>query len=211
MLTWQQKLLAKGYNIILASASPRRKELLGSIFPEFTIRVIETDESYPSALPAEQVAGYIAFKKAKAFEGKILANEIIITADTTVIINNKILGKPTNFSEALSMLIELNGSTHLVQTAYCISTSNKLHTFTDTATVTFCKLEEEEIAYYINTHKPFDKAGAYGIQDWLGIIGISKLEGSYFTVMGLPTQPLYSDLKTLSLTLPELNSAIPNT
>jgi len=203
MLTWQENLLAKGYNIILASASPRRKELLTSIFPEFTIRVIETDESYPQELPSEQVAGYIASQKAKAFKDKILANEIIITADTTVIINNKILGKPANFDEALAMLIDLNGSTHLVQTAYCIATSNKVHAFTDTATVTFCTLEEEEIAYYINNHKPFDKAGAYGIQDWLGIIGISKLEGSYFTVMGLPTQPLYSDLKALALSLPD--------
>jgi septum formation protein len=204
MLPWQQQLNTKGYQVILASASPRRKELFGSVYPLFEIRVIETDESYPQTLPATEVAAYIALNKAKAFEGLVNEKEIVVTSDTTVVLGGKVFGKPANAGEALAMLTTFNNKTHLVQTAYCIKIGNVYHTNTDNAWVTFNSLNTDELEYYISTAQPFDKAGAYGIQDWIGQVAVKTIQGSYFTVMGLPVHALYSDLKHLAATLPHL-------
>jgi septum formation protein len=204
MLPWQQQLQAKGYQIILASASPRRKELFGSVYPLYEIRVLETDESYPSTLPANEVAAYIALQKAKAFEGLVSEQEIVVTSDTTVVLGETVFGKPANAQEALTMLQAFNNSTHLVQTAYCIKIGDAYHTYTDNAWVTFNNLDIEELQHYIDTAQPFDKAGAYGIQDWIGQVAVKTIQGSYFTVMGLPVHALYSDFKHLAATLPHL-------
>jgi septum formation protein len=205
MLPWQQQLHSKGYQVILASASPRRKELFGSVYPEFKIKVIETDESYPETLPANEVAAYIALNKARAFEGLVGENEIVVTSDTTVILGDIVFGKPANASEALAMLDTFNGTTHLVQTAYCIKIGTEYHSYTDNAWVTFNNLDLEELQHYIDTAQPFDKAGAYGIQDWIGQVAVKTIQGSYFTVMGLPVHALYADFKHLAATLPHLS------
>ncbi|MHB8401974.1 MAG: Maf family nucleotide pyrophosphatase [Bacteroidia bacterium] len=182
------------YNIILGSASPRRKQLLkeaGFVFKKFSINA---DENFSPTLQAEQISLYLAEKKAKAYPEKLKDNEILITADTIVWVENIALNKPTNNFEASQMLQLLSNKMHQVFTGVCITSNKKQVTFFDETKVYFKNLSENEIAYYIKTHKPFDKAGSYGAQDWLGLIGIEKIEGSYFNVMGLPIHKLYANL-----------------
>ena len=179
--------------LIVASSSPRRQYLMKEAGFDFTVEKPEVDESFPSELPAEQVAKYLAEKKAEFFR-LAMNNEIVLTADTVVILQNKILNKPDNRNEAFDMLTKLSGNTHLVMTGVCIISKEKEISFEDTTEVTFVSLTREEIEFYIDNYKPFDKAGAYGAQDWIGMIAIEKIVGSYFNVMGLPVHKVYQQL-----------------
>lgn len=180
--------------IILSSNSPRRKQLLEGLGVAFEVRVAKgVDESYPKTLPSTEVAEYIAREKAEAYN--VLEDELVITADTVVVVNDKILGKPHDAEAARSMLRELSGCTHSVVTGVCMKTKEKQYSFSVSTKVTFKRLSESEIDYYINHYKPFDKAGAYGIQEWIGYIGVTKIEGSYYNVMGFPVQRVYEELK----------------
>ena len=189
----------KKYNIVLASKSPRRQELLKGIGIDFTILTKEVDESYPTRLPSIDVAPFLSLKKAKAFEDAELPdNYMVITADTVVIVDNEILGKPKDREDAVRMLNMLNmlsDRVHKVVTGVTVHTKDKTKTFSVTSKVTFEMLDNLEIEYYIDKYKPYDKAGAYGVQEWIGYCGVSNVEGSYFNVMGLPTQKLYKVLK----------------
>lgn len=188
----------KKYHIILASNSPRRKELLQGLDIDFEVRVTGgISEGYPDTLPAGEVAEFIAGEKADAYQATIEHNELIITADTVVIVDNKILGKPKDSEEACCMLRLLSGKTHEVTTGVCLLTRTWRRTFAVTSRVTFAALTEEEIRYYVNTYQPMDKAGAYGIQEWIGFVAVTALEGSYFNVMGLPVQRIYTELKKI--------------
>ena len=180
-------------SIILASKSPRRQELLKSLGIKFTTKVFDTDESYDSNLSPKDIAIQIAQKKALPYS--ISDNTIIITADTIVAINGSILGKPKNKIEARQMLQQLSGNSHKVISSVCLKSKNNLVSFAETTQVFFKALTSEEIDYYIEEYKPFDKAGSYGIQEWIGMIGITKIEGSFYNVMGLPTQKLYLKLQ----------------
>lgn len=186
----------KKYNIVLASKSPRRQELLKGIGVDFTILTKEVDENYPQRLPAIDVAPFLSLKKAKAFEDAELPdNYMVITADTVVIVENEILGKPKDRDDAVRMMNLLSGKMHKVVTGVTVHTKEKTKTFSVTSKVTFETLDNQEIDYYIDNFKPYDKAGAYGVQEWIGYIGVSNVEGSYYNVMGLPTQRLYKVLK----------------
>ena len=172
---------------ILASNSPRRKELLAGLGLDFEVRVIDgIDESYPASLPAADVAQYIAEKKAAAYKPSLKADELIITADTVVIVGDDILGKPKDEADAVRMLRAISGRAHQVTTGVCLLTSGKQRSFSVTTDVTFKLLTDDEIHHYIKNYHPFDKAGAYGIQEWIGYIGVTGLNGSYYNVMGLP-------------------------
>lgn len=160
----------------------------------FTFEKPEVEESFPSDLPIEQVAKYLAEKKAEYFRLD-MKDEIILTADTVVILKNKIINKPDGRADAIAMLSALSGNTHLVMTGVCILSKEKEESFEDTTEVTFQKLTQDEIEYYVDTHKPYDKAGAYGAQDWIGMVAIEKIVGSYFNVMGLPIHKVYQHLK----------------
>ena len=189
--------MIENYHIILASNSPRRKELLAGLGYPFEVRVLQDiDESYPAELPAHEVALYIARKKASAYRQDIGRDELIITADTVVIINHEILGKPVDEEDAIDMLRKLSGQTHHVTTGVCLLTATKERCFDVTTEVTFKQLSEEEITHYVSRYKPFDKAGAYGIQEWIGYIGVTGLNGSYYNVMGLPVQRIYQELSS---------------
>jgi len=179
--------------IILASRSPRRQMILTEAGIDFIVKPVEVSEDYHSMLPAEDVAKYLAEKKAKQFPF-LHKNEIVITADTTVVINGTILGKPHSAAEAAVMLTSLSGKIHNVISGVCIKSMNKVVSFDDDTRVFFRSLTDKEIEFYIEHYKPFDKAGAYGIQEWIGMIGIRKIEGSYFNVMGLPIHKVYSAL-----------------
>lgn len=186
----------KRYKIILASNSPRRRELLKGIDVDFEVRVLSgIDESYPPTLPVEQVAGFISRKKADAYLSTLADDELLITADTVVIIGQEVLGKPADAREACGMLRKLSGKTHQVTTGVCLTTRLQQEAFSVTTDVTFKELSDEEIDYYIEHYRPFDKAGAYGIQEWIGYIGVTALKGSYFNVMGLPVQRIYEALQ----------------
>lgn len=185
-----------GYNIILASNSPRRKELLAGLGVKFNVRLIaDIDETYPDNIKSHDVAEYIAKKKADAYKQSIASNELIITADTIVILGDEIFGKPLNADDAYAMLQKLSGKTHQVITGVCLLTKNEQRVFRVTTDVTFKELEMEEIKYYVDNYKPFDKAGAYGIQEWIGYIGVTSLNGSYFNVVGFPVQRIYTELQ----------------
>ncbi len=186
--------------IILASSSPRRQYLMREA--GFTFKVVkpETDESFPITMPPEQVARYLASKKAEQFRLN-MRNEIVITADTVVILGNKILNKPADRAEAKQMIKTLIGQTHSVMTGVCIVSAELEVAFDDTTEVTFAKLSDEEIDFYVDNYKPYDKAGAYGAQDWIGMVGIEKINGSYFNVMGLPMHRLFQELKKFDLKL----------
>ena len=185
-----------GYNIILASNSPRRKELLAGLGVKFDVRLIaDIDETYPDNIKSHDVAEYIAKKKAYAYKQSIASNELIITADTIVILGDEIFGKPLNADDAYAMLQKLSGKTHQVITGVCLLTKNEQRVFRVTTDVTFKELEMEEIKYYVDNYKPFDKAGAYGIQEWIGYIGVTSLNGSYFNVVGFPVQRIYTELQ----------------
>lgn len=184
------------YKYILASNSPRRRELLAGLGIDFEVRVIDgIDESYPASLPAADVAQYIAVKKADAYRDAIKADELIITADTVVIVGTEILGKPHDKSDAERMLRAISGRTHQVVTGVCLLSAAKQGAFSVTTDVTFKELTTAEIRHYITNYRPFDKAGAYGIQEWIGYIGVTALHGSYYNVMGLPVQRIYTELQ----------------
>ncbi|MCI6459922.1 MAG: Maf-like protein [Prevotella sp.] len=183
------------YKVILASNSPRRRELLAGLGLKFEVRVLaDIDENYPPTLPATQIAKYIAHKKAEANRVIMAENEMIITADTIVVVDDMVMGKPADDADAIRMLSTLSGKTHKVITGVCITTLNKQTVFDVTTGVTFKTLTDEEINYYITHFHPTDKAGAYGIQEWIGYIGVTGLEGSYYNVMGLPVQRIYDEL-----------------
>lgn len=186
------------YKIVLSSNSPRRRELLSGLNLEYTVRVLpDIDESYPDTLKGEEIPMYISREKAKAYRNSMAEDELIITADTVVCINEKVLGKPRTQEEAKEMLRELSGKTHQVITGVCLMTCGLQRTFSATTQVTFDVLTEDEIEFYVEKFRPLDKAGAYGVQEWIGFVGVSRLEGSYFNVMGLPVQRLYQELKKL--------------
>ena len=188
--------LSKKYNIILGSASPRRKELLTDIGLEFNIQITDKEEDYPLKLKEQEIAEFLAKQKSEFLSENLLDTDLLITADTIVSFKNKLLNKPKDKAEAFSTLSKLSENTHKVITGVCIKTLQKDVVFSTTTMVTFRKLEEKEINHYINNHNPYDKAGAYGIQDWIGKIGIGNIEGSYSNVVGLPTSELYKQLKS---------------
>lgn len=181
--------------LILASSSPRRQFLMREAGFSFTVEKPDVEETFPRDMPVDQVAKFLAAKKAEFFRIN-LQNQIIITADTVVIINDYILNKPQDRNEAISMLNVLSGKTHLVMTGVCILSAEKEESFDDTTEVTFKTLTQAEIEFYVDTYKPFDKAGAYGAQDWIGMVAIEKITGSYFNVMGLPIHKVYQHLSS---------------
>lgn len=185
------------YHIILASKSPRRQELLRGMGVEFEILIKETPENYPSDLPLDEVPKYLSLQKSLAFNDDELPGDyLLITSDTVVICEGEILGKPKDREDATRMLQLLSGKTHHVVTGVTVRSAAKTESFAVRSNVTFADLEQEEIDYYIEHCKPYDKAGAYGIQEWIGYVGISGLEGSFYNVMGLPTRKLYQCLKS---------------
>ena len=174
--------------------------MLAGLGIPFEVRVIEDiDEHFPEQLPASETALYIAKRKAEAYRGQMADDELIITADTVVIVGDEILGKPADEADALRMLRLLSGRTHQVTTGVCLMTTKMQRSFDVTTDVTFKALTDEEIMYYVNRYKPFDKAGAYGIQEWIGYIGVTGLHGSYYNVMGLPVQRIYTELQAFGL------------
>ncbi len=183
-------------HIILSSNSPRRKELLAGLGFDFEIRVIpDIDESYPADLPISDIAKYISMKKAAAYISYMADNELVITADTIVVLDDKVLGKPKTIDEAKDMLLTLSGKTHQVITGVCLTAKTRQKSFSVVTDVTFKTLTDSEIDYYVERYKPLDKAGAYGIQEWIGYIGVTSINGSYFNVMGLPVQRIYQELQ----------------
>ena len=186
----------KKYSVILASKSPRRQELLRGMGVTFAVQTKETPEDYPATLPLDEVPQYLSLQKSLAFsDDELPADYLLITADTVVISENEILGKPKDAADAFRMLSQLSGRVHHVVTGVTVRSSQKTESFAATSMVTFAPLEKDEIDYYIAHCQPFDKAGAYGIQEWIGYVGISGLEGSFYNVMGLPTRKLFVALK----------------
>ena len=184
------------YNIILASNSPRRKELLSGLNIPYEVKTLPNiDESYPDNLIGEDIAIYIANEKANAYLDQLDDNTLLITADTIVLLDGKVYGKPSDDTDAKQMLRDLSGKTHQVITGVCITTKDKQVSFGVSSEVRFAKLEDDEIEYYVSNYKPFDKAGAYGVQEWIGYIAVEYISGSYFNIMGLPIQRLYRELK----------------
>jgi septum formation protein len=183
------------FRIILASRSPRRQELLRALGLNFEVVFRDWRENYPSHLKGENIAVYVATEKAKTFRSGIKQNEIIITADTIVWCNNKVLDKPVNKDDAIRILREISGNTHEVITGICLLSVEKQTSFFSSTKVTFEEISEEEIEFYINNFSPYDKAGAYGIQEWIGLAACSHIEGSYFNVMGLPVEQVYHELQ----------------
>jgi len=184
------------FKIILASRSPRRQQLLRELGLKFDVIIREYEEIYPEGMSGEEIARYVAHEKAAFFKNEISDNEIVIAADTIVWCNNKVLGKPLNREDAARILKEISGNTHEVITGVSLLSLSKQITFSDSTKVTFETLSEEDIYYYIDSYKPYDKAGAYGIQEWIGIIACSHIDGSYFNVVGLPVQRLYKELQS---------------
>ena len=194
-----EKFLPNPYKkIILASKSPRRRELLAGLDLDFEVKVIPgIAENYPDSLPSERIPQYIAAEKAEAYKGSIAPDEVVITADTVVILNDEIMGKPKDDAQAREMLHKLSGKTHQVTTGVCLTTVSSQKQFHVTSHVTFKLLSDDEIDYYVSHYHPLDKAGAYGIQEWIGYVGVTRLEGSFFNVMGLPMQRIWEELKTI--------------
>ena len=186
------------YSLILASGSPRRQQFFKDLDLDFEIRLKEIEEIYPPELKAEEITNYLAELKANAFEGELKANEILITSDTIVWHNGRALGKPKDEQDAITILKSLSNATHEVITSVCFKTNIKTKLLHEITKVTFNELSEDAIRYYIENYKPFDKAGAYGIQEWIGFVGVSKIEGSYANVMGMPTDKVYEYLNNLA-------------
>jgi septum formation protein len=184
------------YKIILASRSPRRQQLLRDLGLKFDVVIKDYTETYPENLVGEEIASYLAYRKAISFRNEISENEIVITADTIVWCNNKVLGKPVDHDDAARILKEISDNTHEVITGVCLFSSKREKTFSVSTRVTFDALSDDDIDYYIKEYKPYDKAGAYGIQEWIGIAACSHIEGSYFNVVGLPVQRLYKELQS---------------
>ena len=188
----------KNYRLILASASPRRRELLAACDLDFTLaEKFECEECYPADLAADKVAEYLSQLKSNAYPHALGERDILLTADTVVILGDKILGKPHSEAEAVEMISSLSGATHKVITGVTLRTAEQTISFSAESLVSFRALEAEEIAYYVEKYRPMDKAGAYGIQEWIGYTAIERIEGSFYNVMGLPVQRLYSALKEL--------------
>ena len=184
--------------IILASNSPRRRELLAGLGYPYEVRVLDgIDESYPGTLRGSEVAEYISKAKATAYRATMGRDELIITADTIVCLDDRVLGKPADEAEAIAMLRSLSGRTHQVYTGVTLTTLDRQSSFVSCSDVSFAELTDEEIRHYVTRYRPMDKAGAYGIQEWIGYIGVKRIEGSYFNVMGLPVQRLYAELKDM--------------
>ena len=185
----------KKYKVILASNSPRRKELLAGLGVDYEVRTLpDVDESYPETLQGADIPLYIAKEKADAYVAMMQPGELMITADTIVWLDGKVLGKPRDREDALQMLRTMSGRTHEVFTGVCITTTDGQRSFTAQTEVRFATLSEEEIAYYVDNFQPMDKAGAYGVQEWIGFIGVENISGSYYNIMGLPVQKLYREL-----------------
>lgn len=184
----------KEYKIILASGSPRRQQFFKDLDIDFEIRLKEIDEIFPDSLKGLEITDYLAELKGKAFDGEIQPNEMVVTSDTLVWLNNKALGKPRDYDDAFQILKSLSNQTHEVITSVCFKTVSKTDIINEITKVTFNELSDEAIRYYLDNYKPFDKAGAYGIQEWIGLVGISKIEGSYTNVVGLPTEKVYQYL-----------------
>lgn len=182
------------YRLILGSGSPRRQELLKSLGFEFEVKPINADESFADNLKAEQIPLYLAEKKANAYPNKLTHKQLLITSDTIVWCEGQVLNKPADFNEGKEMLNKLSGKMHEVFTAVCLKSADKQVSFFDVAKVYFKNLTNEEIEYYLTNYSPYDKAGGYGVQDWIGYIGIEKIEGSFYNVMGLPVKKLYEEL-----------------
>lgn len=188
----------KKYKVVLASNSPRRKELLGGLGIGYEVKTMpDIDESYPDGLSMEEVPVYIARSKADAYRPLMQPDELIITADTIVWLDGVVMGKPKGEEEACDMLRRLSGQTHQVVTGVCLTTIDRQQSFATVTDVTFDRLTEEEITHYVSRYQPMDKAGAYGIQEWIGYVGVRSIKGSYFNVVGLPIQRLYQELKRL--------------
>jgi septum formation protein len=184
----------KNHKIVLASKSPRRQELMKGLDISFEVRTMEVDESFPPALQREEIPLFLSKLKAQAFLPEMKANEVVITADTVVWVNDHVLNKPEDRDEAIAMVNELSGNQHVVYTGVTITTKDKALSFYDETKVYFEALTQEEIEYYIDKYQPYDKAGSYGVQEFIGYMGINKLEGSYFNVMGLPVHQVYKKL-----------------
>ncbi|MFH6936165.1 Maf-like protein [Flavobacterium sp. YO12] len=187
----------KKYSLILASGSPRRQQFFKDLDLDFQIRLKEIEEIYPPELKAVEITDYLAQLKADAFDGELNDNEILVTSDTIVWHNNKALGKPKNAEDAFQMIKSMSNATHEVFTSVCFKTNSSSTLINDVTKVTFADLSDEAILYYIENYKPYDKAGAYGIQEWFGFMAVAKVEGSYTNVMGLPTAKVYEYLSTL--------------
>ena len=181
-------------NIILASGSPRRQQFFKEMDLHYTIRLKEIEEIYPEHLQAEEITNFLAELKANAFENELKENDVLVTSDTIVWLNGKALGKPKDYEDAFEMLQQLANQTHEVITSVCLKSIDKTEVFHCVTKVTFANLSDEAIKYYLDNYQPFDKAGSYGIQDWIGLVGISKIEGSYTNVVGLPTEMLFQKL-----------------
>ena len=183
------------YKVSLASGSPRRRELMAGLGVNYEVRILpDVDESYPDTLQGEEIPLYIAKEKADAYIPMMQPDELIITADTIVWLDGKVLGKPQDREDALQMLRTMSGRTHEVFTGVCITTTDWQRSFTAQTEVRFATLSEDEIIYYVDNFKPMDKAGAYGVQEWIGFIGVENISGSYYNIMGLPVQRLYREL-----------------
>jgi len=187
----------KNKHIILASGSPRRQHFFNELGLEFEIRIKEVDEIYPSYLAEVEITDFLAKLKARPFQNELKSNDLLVTADTIVWLDNKAIGKPKNKEDAKAMLSNLSGKTHKVISSVCITTKSKQTLINDTTLVKFKILSISEIEHYIENYKPFDKAGSYGIQEWIGYIGIEKIEGSYFNVMGFPVHKFYEEMLKL--------------
>ena len=187
----------KNYKLILASGSPRRQQFFVDLDLDFSIRLIDVDEIYPPNLKREEITDYLAKLKASAHESSLSEAEILITSDTIVWHNNEALGKPKNYADAFQMLQKLSSATHEVVTSVCFMTLKSCETIFDVTEVTFANLSDEVINYYLENYKPYDKAGAYGIQEWIGFVGVRKVQGSYANVMGLPTDKVFTYLNAL--------------
>ena len=191
-------MLKLNYHVILASNSPRRRELLSGLGLDYEVRTLPgIDESYPETLQGEEIPVYISSQKASAYLDELKENELLITADTIVWLDGRVLGKPSDEEDACQMLRALSGKTHQVITGVTLATTTFQKSFASVSQVTFATLSDEEIKYYISHYHPMDKAGSYGVQEWIGFIGVERIEGSYFNVMGLPVQRLYRELKEI--------------
>ncbi len=199
LITISNKMLnekLKEFHLILASGSPRRQQFFKDLDLDFEIRLKEIEELYPEHLKAEEITNFLAQLKANAFEGELKANDILITSDTIVWHQNQCLGKPKDYEDAFQMLQSLSNATHEVITSVCFKTIDKTETFFEVTKVTFQTLSAAEIRYYLDHYKPFDKAGSYAIQEWIGYVGISKIEGSYTNVVGMPMHAVYEKLNS---------------
>ncbi|GET29712.1 Maf-like protein [Prolixibacter sp. SD074] len=183
------------YRIVLASKSPRRQKLLADLGIDFVTEIHEVGEVFPEGLPMEEIPQYLARLKAEPFVGNMSDHDLVITSDTIVYVEGEVLGKPADYDEAVEMMYKLSGRRHEVVTGVCLTSKSKQVSFASVTDVFFKSLSRDEIDYYITHYKPYDKAGAYGIQEWIGYIGIERIEGSYFNVMGLPVQHLYEELR----------------